>query len=293
MIPIKPDPMIVEEHYIMLRDYLKSRGKFEHINKWFQENGNRTLEDVVKAEHSELRGIIEDYKCAEYLEIKYLGKVYHYFATSSIGLGKTGYSAYVLVDRLGIKVCPYCDRNYINNVQIGPNLRIKRTSQLDHYYCRKDYPYLAMSFFNLIPSCPGCNLLKHYYPISASPYDLDIDWDKELVFDYAIHSVDYLESALELNITLSCSKRTSENARVFALEDQYSMHNDVVHDLIKKRQMYSESQLEETTSLFPKLYETKHDVIKTLYGLPMNSEQLYRRPLSRMIRDITASFYHS
>ncbi len=41
-------------------------------------------------------------------------------------------------------VCPYCDGD------IG-------TPQLDHWLCKKDFPFLACSPYNLVPICRSCN----------------------------------------------------------------------------------------------------------------------------------------
>lgn len=76
------------------------------------------------------------------------------------------------INRLDINVCPYCNRNYILNFNI--NTENKATAQLDHFFDKKSYPYLAVSFYNLVPSCSTCNQRKStkneniYYPYSES-----------------------------------------------------------------------------------------------------------------------------
>ncbi|WP_210456059.1 hypothetical protein [Vibrio crassostreae] len=62
---------------------------------------------------------------------------------------------------LGFKAvtCPYCNENPIKIV--NNDQRSKGESRLlfdlDHFYPKSKYPYLALSFFNHIPSCGVCN----------------------------------------------------------------------------------------------------------------------------------------
>lgn len=57
---------------------------------------------------------------------------------------------------LDVKVCPYCNRCLIEPIDDGNG---KRTvvGELDHFYCKSKYPYLAVSLYNLVPSCGICN----------------------------------------------------------------------------------------------------------------------------------------
>jgi len=47
------------------------------------------------------------------------------------------------IQRLNIKVCPYCNRNYIFN--FTKNRKEEATAQLDHFYNKSHYPYLCLS----------------------------------------------------------------------------------------------------------------------------------------------------
>ena len=57
---------------------------------------------------------------------------------------------------LDVKVCPYCNRCLIEPIDDGNG---KRTvvGELDHFYCKSKYPYLAVSLYNLVPTCGICN----------------------------------------------------------------------------------------------------------------------------------------
>lgn len=67
--------------------------------------------------------------------------------------------AYWLQSQLDVKVCPYCNRMYTTTLYGKKRIR----PDFDHFYPQSRYPYLAVSLFNLIPSCNVCNKAKLDY----------------------------------------------------------------------------------------------------------------------------------
>lgn len=65
-------------------------------------------------------------------------------------------TAYWLQRQLGVRVCPYCNRMYTTTLFGEDKIR----PDFDHFYPKSKYPYLAVSLFNLIPSCSMCNKRK-------------------------------------------------------------------------------------------------------------------------------------
>ena len=72
-----------------------------------------------------------------------------------------------LAEDLELNVCPYCNRNFINQ---------KRGIELDHYFSKSQYPLFAISFYNLIPCCHSCNNSKSDEPLAPdklpNPYEI-------------------------------------------------------------------------------------------------------------------------
>lgn len=67
-----------------------------------------------------------------------------------------GWNAYALCGAATCKVCPYCQQAAaiaIRSAKSGKSFR----PTLDHFYSKSNYPYLALSLYNLIPSCQTCN----------------------------------------------------------------------------------------------------------------------------------------
>lgn len=63
--------------------------------------------------------------------------------------------------KLKLGFCPYCNETSVSVVVIKDPMTVHEKSQallqVDHFFPQVRYPYLALSFFNLIPSCPYCN----------------------------------------------------------------------------------------------------------------------------------------
>ncbi|MDQ7066856.1 MAG: hypothetical protein Q9M40_01995 [Sulfurimonas sp.] len=136
---------------------LKTKGySIDTINQWIKNCFNDTLDfkKLILAKPDELEKLskIYKFKCCNNFSFfntlyDYLNKNDKFYMKGSDG--KEVYNAYKLVKSLNLSVCPYCNRNTIYNI----TNKNRRTSDLDHFYPKSKYPFLAVSFYNLIPSC--------------------------------------------------------------------------------------------------------------------------------------------
>lgn len=60
-------------------------------------------------------------------------------------------------EHLKIKTCPYCNAQYLESRTDHRSGRLYTAMQLDHYLPKSQYGLLAMSLYNLVPSCSFCN----------------------------------------------------------------------------------------------------------------------------------------
>ena len=69
------------------------------------------------------------------------------------------WDAWTFLKGLNISVCPYCnaDTVFASIVLKKGKGAIPIRSALDHYYPKSKYPFLAISLYNLVPSCDRCN----------------------------------------------------------------------------------------------------------------------------------------
>jgi len=101
-------------------------------------------------------------------EIIEINKIFNY--DNFIKVKKRKYDAYDLVISVNINVCPYCNRQFINTIKPTVTKGGTRPT-LDHFLLKSEYPYLALSFWNLVPSCYSCNSqLRTIRDIGLHPY---------------------------------------------------------------------------------------------------------------------------
>ena len=254
-----------------LKDILKANNnELKEYIKYFQENYPNSIgvENQKKEEWHQLYKIIRD----EIFEKEY----------NNWGKRKT-YGSYKFVETLDLKTCPYCNRNYTFIVDEESG---KLRPELDHFYPKSIYPFLAMSFYNLIPSCPICNHTKSSKVSEnlINPYDIK---DDDFKFTYKptdisfsqIESKKYDMDSFEIEF-----KKKNENIDIFKLDELYKQHKDIVVDLLMKKAYYPKSYVEELEKSFG---FTKDEIYRYLLNNYKKEEDLHKRPLSKLIKDIS------
>jgi len=191
------------------------------------------------------------------------------------------YGAYEFVTTLDLKSCPYCNRNYTFTVV---NANGKMRPEIDHFYPKSKYPFLAMSFFNLIPSCPNCNhTKKDKLDAILSPYDIKED---DFSFTYKPKNVDFTNLTTQkynfdsFEIELQGKK---ENIELFKLQELYRQHKDIVVELLVKKAYYPQTYIEELENSFG---FSKDEIYRYLVSNYINENELHKRPLSKLTKDI-------
>ena len=67
-----------------------------------------------------------------------------------------GWNAYRLCETSKYQMCPYCQQaGALTIFRDSDDMAFRPT--LDHFYPKAQYPFLALSLFNLVPSCHTCN----------------------------------------------------------------------------------------------------------------------------------------
>lgn len=151
-----------------------------------------------------------------------------------------------LVRRMDVKVCPYCNQQYINYLE---DVRYKGyLGDLDHIRPKSQYPLFSMSLFNLIPVCKPCNQLfkKTKTPPFYSPYERGFDDDVSLYLKYKnVRQIVGLEEVDDLQwwIDPACSADEQtlfqNEISLFKLDGVYRSHKREVQIALKKRDEYT------------------------------------------------------
>ena len=193
--------------------------------------------------------------------------------------------SYWLMNKLDIRVCPYCNRSYTFTIN-GENKNIR--PEFDHFYPKDQgkYPYLALSFFNLIPSCPVCNHTKKTKEVDVHPY-IESFGDKCKFridnIDECILNDDYEKwnVLLEKNNT-----KYDKNIETFALKEFYNEHKDFISEIVFKARAYNDDVYKSIIDTFSNQGLTSNEMKLLIFGTYMNEYEMGLRPLSKLSRDI-------
>ncbi|MRX46561.1 hypothetical protein [Pedobacter puniceum] len=200
---------------------------------------------------------------------------------------KTRYHAYKLADSLDVRTCTYCNRNYTNTVIRSNGDKLTRP-QFDHYFDKATHPVIAISFYNLIPSCSICNSsIKGTHKMNLADYmhpyiDNNLN-DIRFTYKYSLE----LKSGLRIKVKTPQASKASNSVDAFAIEEVYNSHTGELLDLIKTRQYFSDKYLSILSSnLLRDVIVSKEDLYRIVFGTEYDSSNFMNRPFSKFKSDI-------
>lgn len=210
-----------------------------------------------------------------------------------------------IITSLNISVCPYCNRQYVTSY--GDSKNKKTTADLDHYYPKSKYPYLALSLYNFIPSCQICNsrmkLNKegHLYPYEDECGD-------KAIFKTSNNSINGIlnSKATDFKIEFEIQydkisdteykQRLEKSKEIFKLEEVYKdSHNKYILDMLHTIEHYPDSYLETIAEIFGKKEEIgkKEELKKELRSLlkkPYEDRIERNDTLAKLTKDILTEY---
>ncbi|WP_373001198.1 hypothetical protein [Sulfurimonas sp.] len=182
--------------------------------------------------------------------------------------------------------CYFCNIEYINKFETSKG-EIKNSFTLDHMIDKATYPFLALSLYNLIPSCYTCNTkVKGKEEIKKiSPSDEKFDFNDKVKFRTFLNNKNLQiekNNDFELLLKEDFSNKYDEYIKTLELDSRYKYHKDKVIEMINKRRDYPDSRIKELSDLTKK---TQEEIKQDLFGIYLN-EDLHKRPLSKLTKDI-------
>ena len=142
------------------------------------------------------------------------------------------WNRHLYVIRTGVKVCPYCNREYITSY-VDDDEHERTTADVDHYYPKSLYPYLQMNINNMIPSCNICNskMKGRKDTRHLNPY---VDSTDSMLFKIPFCNVDNLYSGNveEVLIDDRSNSRAKASIEIFQLDKIYQTHTDEAEEVL-------------------------------------------------------------
>lgn len=229
-----------------------------------------------------------------------------------------------LMASLGVRTCPYCNRNYITRYGVKGR---KSTADLDHFYQKEQYPLFALSLFNFVPSCPVCNSrMKNVHPADDTMYPYEEGFGDDVHFELryakkykssekilhiwqAMSKSDYndieIKAVIDPGIDSERKRRIEKSKELFHIEEVYADHKQDALEAALRTRIYCEGSYENfCRKLFNEFdkkgmrYASVSDLKEFLFrsgfdyewltlGIYMNDEKRrFDKPLSKMIYDI-------
>jgi hypothetical protein len=256
----------------------------EELNKLIYEKLKKfdksiNFEKLIIADFDYLKDLANFIDNTKYTNLSMIQKEYFYTLYERLKKPK-------FIEFLNVKTCLYCNRNFILNFQKKNNTNA--TAQLDHFFNKKDYPYLAVSLYNLIPCCSTCNLRKSNKQSNIlHPYIDNID--KEIKFSLKIKNSKFYHSTdgFEININ-GKSQKAKNHIEMFNLQSLYNEHKDIILELIQKKYAYSDDYLEDLFKRYEgTFFRNKEDLLRLITGGYISESEINKRPLSKFIKDIS------
>ena len=208
---------------------------------------------------------------------------------------KNKYNGFVLAKNLGIETCPYCNRNYTTSTRIDKKSK-SIFPAFDHFLPKDKFPLLAISFYNLIPTCTICNTRKsNDNPIEKNiiyPYSRD-NLTAKFSFKVIPKSVSVFSGKFE-DFSLDISNDSSlSNSDVLKINDtiEYfdikeileSNHSDLVKEIIWKSISYNDTFRKYLKNTFG---FSEDEIFKLVFETYFEEDRLVERPFSKLKRDI-------
>lgn len=278
------------------------------------------IELILKGKPNELEQFVvvfqakyEKQLSAETIKAKLI-EIFDYskFCNNQNKIGDGYWNGYRLMEKLNVPTCPYCNRQYTHTVIDKNEEKNKSENEthitrpdFDHFLDKGTYPYLAISFYNLVPSCQICNSRMkgskqfhsktHVHPFMEGFNDLikfqiKITDIKFFEGKQEHCEIEFKEKKVSTPDEQALIKKGAKNIEDFRLKDLYQEHKDYVHELMNKAIIYNDDYLLSLSKQLGTNFKDKKDLALFISSNHINDDELHLRPLSKLTKDMFEQF---
>ena len=194
-----------------------------------------------------------------------------------------------IANKLELKTCPYCNAMLVITVN-----EKKARFQLDHFFPKSKYPFLATSFFNLIPSCANCNQAKSASDVKlGQDFHLYANETPEDAFKFTLDDIEVVKRTIgiksgDLKILFTHTSNEYEDFvnnhnKSFAIQGIYDTQKDIAEELVWKSQSYTKAKINELQKI---LNLSENEIKRLIVGNYTVKENIHKRPMSKFMQDI-------
>jgi hypothetical protein len=258
----------------------------------------RNLDILVDATTRDFTTVVDDFTATFSVDQSLLDrskeKFKEIFDYDAFSKDRAGWGAYALCSAARYKVCPYCHiRTTATVARDADNAGYR--PQLDHYYDKARYPFLALSLGNLIPCCGTCNGpgMKHNKDFVHTPHLNPLRDVSMLTFDLipanggawhpTLRALREPAEQFEVRINAPAGNQSAENSlRTFQLRSQYQQK---LHDAYRVAKIGLSPAFERSAAIATGLDVHGMTVAEHL-GFDPTGDQYKDRSAGKMLRDV-------
>ncbi|MBH3470588.1 hypothetical protein [Pseudomonas putida] len=189
--------------------------------------------------------------------------------------------------------CPYCNDESAKIIKItksAPKSKVMMLYDIDHFYPKHAFPYLALSFYNHVPSCKTCNQTFKEGKIfdidtHIHPYQQCFDSTYRFELNHSVLANEPVEKVKLVNV----GTFPDELAGALRLEERYTFGTKLARtatliDILSKR-----THLLANPACAPDEFNALLDLINA-FGVVKNKKEILTLQYGKYNRDIVKMF---
>ena len=206
----------------------------------------------------------------------------------------------IFAQQKGLKTCAYCNAalavivnvNYYKGRRKNVVKDRKPTFELDHFLPKSKFPFLATSFFNLLPSCSSCNKAKwsnlsdFYLYTEGNDIEVFKFWLDKLSEQKYWKSKNKEDLIIGYNYLGKSTNFKEKFDKMFSIQSLYDTQKDIVEELIHKKEAYSNAYKSSLVSSLTSIFPDKAIIDRLIIGNYSRPEEIHKRPFSKFTQDI-------